>query len=797
MGRWRLICVALAVSCSRPAPTAEEIYAKATMAVDEERFKDALAMLPSETELAAGRIGRPMLDRLRLMRAELLALRPDGREGMQFLQQPLAPGAEPELERRRRRSLGYGRCRTARTVEERRAGLAILEALQAETAAGSGEAAQVGLRRGACLRAMGLANEAEAALQEALRAARAAGDGAAEAQILSSLGTIYAAMERFDEAAAVIGRSLRVAEQAGLRNRPVVRRAEDNLGWLQYELGDYERAFDTLRRFRPQRAGERVVNENNQARTLFAMGDPAGAEEHYKRALEAARGKAGVDATDEVTTMYGLAMLFLHQGKPAEAARWSREAAGLQTKLKRADLERFGWLLEARIRRAEGDAGRAEPLLRRVLADAASSRQLRWTAHLELARLQAAAGQMGPAEAAVEQAIAAVEEGQSTLRAAEDRMAFLSSRMDVYREMLQIQMRQGRTQEALRTAARSRNRAGRGGVAKRSAGRAAPMLFYWLDEPQSHLWVVAAGRSAEHYRLPGEKEIGALVEAHNQMLLRARDPLTEGGQEARRLYAILVEPARKHLQGQRVRISPDGALHALNFETLVAPGPDRYWVADMEVVVAQDPDGPEGGTGPRSREILLTGDAEAGETGPGRLRHAGAELDGIGRLFGATPLLGAAATPGAVTAAMAKDPGYVHFSAHAEANRLRPLESAIVFSPEGASSKLYAREVAAMRLRAHLVTLSACTAAGAKAYKGEGLVGFAWAFLGAGAENVVASLWEVDDASTPELMRRMYEQLQRGRTPGQALREAKLELLRSATALRKPYFWGAFLHFQR
>jgi CHAT domain-containing protein len=100
-------------------------------------------------------------------------------------------------------------------------------------------------------------------------------------------------------------------------------------------------------------------------------------------------------------------------------------------------------------------------------------------------------------------------------------------------------------------------------------------------------------------------------------------------------------------------------------------------------------------------------------------------------------------------------------------------------------------------MKARLVTLSACSAAGAKAFRGEGLVGFAWAFLGAGAENVVASLWEVDDASTPQLMAQMYRQLRLGRTPPEALREAKLALLRSGTALEKPYFWGAFLHFQQ
>ena len=90
------------------------------------------------------------------------------------------------------------------------------------------------------------------------------------------------------------------------------------------------------------------------------------------------------------------------------------------------------------------------------------------------------------------------------------------------------------------------------------------------------------------------------------------------------------------------------------------------------------------------------------------------------------------------------------------------------------------------------MTLSACRSAGSRTYAGEGLVGFAWAFLEAGAQNVVAGLWEVDDASTAKLMERMYAQLRGGATPQQALRTAKLAMLHSDGPYRKPYYWAPF-----
>ena len=96
-------------------------------------------------------------------------------------------------------------------------------------------------------------------------------------------------------------------------------------------------------------------------------------------------------------------------------------------------------------------------------------------------------------------------------------------------------------------------------------------------------------------------------------------------------------------------------------------------------------------------------------------------------------------------------------------------------------------------LTARLVTIASCHGAGNRTYGGEGLVGLAWAFLRAGAHQVVAALWEVDDKSTPELMNAMYAGIQRGADPAAALREAKLKLLSSGTTRRYPHYWAPFV----
>ncbi len=95
-------------------------------------------------------------------------------------------------------------------------------------------------------------------------------------------------------------------------------------------------------------------------------------------------------------------------------------------------------------------------------------------------------------------------------------------------------------------------------------------------------------------------------------------------------------------------------------------------------------------------------------------------------------------------------------------------------------------------LHARLVTISSCYGSGLRAYAGEGLVGLSWAFLRAGAHNVIGALWEVNDASTPLLMDRLYAGLEAGSTPDDALRAAKLSLIHSPAVYRKPLYWGGF-----
>jgi len=89
--------------------------------------------------------------------------------------------------------------------------------------------------------------------------------------------------------------------------------------------------------------------------------------------------------------------------------------------------------------------------------------------------------------------------------------------------------------------------------------------------------------------------------------------------------------------------------------------------------------------------------------------------------------------------------------------------------------------------------LSACETGLGKEIKGEGLIGLTRGFMYSGAPRVVASLWNVDDLATAELMKLFYQRMLKDGLPaGAALRAAQLELS-GQKRWASPYFWAGFV----
>src|SRR4030095_13728979 len=114
-------------------------------------------------------------------------------------------------------------------------------------------------------------------------------------------------------------------------------------------------------------------------------------------------------------------------------------------------------------------------------------------------------------------------------------------------------------------------------------------------------------------------------------------------------------------------------------------------------------------------------------------------------------------------------------------------------SSKGDDGILTALEASGLNLwGTKLVTLSACDTGLGEVKNGEGVYGLRRAFVLAGAETLVMSLWGVSDYVTRELMTNYYKGLKNGLGRGEALRQVQLSMLKNKHR-QNPHYWASFI----
>lgn len=310
----------------------------------------------------------------------------------------------------------------------------------------------------------------------------------------------------------------------------------------------------------------------------------------------------------------------------------------------------------------------------------------------------------------------------------------------------------------------------------------------------------ASGGPAVYRRLQpntavDRQRIAALVEQVN--LAMSEGFSDDWRKPARELDALLIEPIAASLAAANTLvIIPDGPLRSLPFAAL----PDAQGRFLIE----------------RTR---LGGSPALGYSQPGsarrdeQLRVVAASLQKSVEIFGGTfPALEGTAAEARIAAAIGKRSGsrfiedfrrddlaealrggaidVLHLATHASFNG-GSNRSFIVANGEAIPLSELRQMIAGNRARGgalDLIVLSACeTAVG----DDEANMGLAGAAIQAGAASAIASLWQVNDAGTAELMRQFYARYQAGQTKAAALRDAQLALLADAE-FSDPNIWAAF-----
>ncbi len=335
-------------------------------------------------------------------------------------------------------------------------------------------------------------------------------------------------------------------------------------------------------------------------------------------------------------------------------------------------------------------------------------------------------------------------------------------------------------------------------------------IEYVLDEPVSYALAVTS-TTVHRYELPARTEIEEDSDQYRSELLKRKTDTTL----AAKLYNELLAPIPEYKQKTNLIVVPDGRLHLLPLSALMASG--QYVLASHVVSVV-----PSGSVLDLLRHPHLPSTQDdlpyvgvaawtSNPPSPNLLASIRRAVSGLSRQDlvalpesrrevetiaddlpkPSTILLGGHATKAAFRELPLNEYRVIHLALHGYADPEYPDRSALVFAPHSSSTDdglLQVREIRTLPLNTDLVTLSACDT-GLGPVSEEGVDNIVNAFIEAGAQSVVSTLWDVEDHATAQLMISFYRQLSLRKPKAEALRDAQLELMNSGDP---PYFWAGF-----
>jgi CHAT domain-containing protein len=260
--------------------------------------------------------------------------------------------------------------------------------------------------------------------------------------------------------------------------------------------------------------------------------------------------------------------------------------------------------------------------------------------------------------------------------------------------------------------------------------------------------------------------------------------------QAQVLYDILLRPLEKDIGDRDLLIIPHGMLHYLPFvalhdgkDYLVQSRSMRYLPSAsvlkyLKPLRTKLPD-----------SILIFGNPDLGNKDYD-LPNAEVEARMIAAMLPGSELLVRGKASESAFKQFAPNFHYLHIASHGQFNADNALESRLLLSKSATDDgSLTVGELYNINLDVDLVTLSACETGLGKVLNGDDLVGLTRGFLYARSSNVVASLWQVDDLATANLMKRFYTNLKSGMGKREALRQAQIN---TRSEFAHPFFWAAF-----
>lgn len=667
-------------------------------------------------------------------------------------------------------------------------------------------------------------------LFEAARARNGAlGAADLETLILTEMAQTLLALHRASEAFERFGELAEIHEQSGQRRNQAL--ALTMSAAAAVELGDLLLAEQTVRTALELQLDDgrvRGIALNTFGRILHLRGKLDEARRAYENALALVR--EAEDAYDEAILLTGLGHLHVERGDAQEGLRLHDEALKI---FEERDDRR--WTATSRVRGAEAlrELGRLDEAFQRLAPALDEIDALRATTRRQDFRLSYYAFRQNYYDIALDLLLRLARDQPEAGH--EERALRLHDRRTA-RELVDNVLAERRAPPALVAEDQRLDE-----IFDPRQDEGSLVLVYALGEPRSHLWTVSE-EGVEAYPLEGREKIEAAARGFARQVRRRGEHHAERrAHHGRQLSRLVLGPLADRLTRQRLIIVADGALWTIPFAALPPPEPTpgvTYLIERHEVVTlpslaflaalrhraarrpplprrlavfadpiferedprfaGHDAPAPDGPVPAWRRELARSND----ELGLGKLERLAAsrtEAEAILELAGAENAdlaMGFDANRDAFSRLASAEYSVLHFATHALLHPEAELSGLVLslFDESGRPRDGFLRtfEISRMDLPVDLVVLSACETARGRELDGEGTLGLTWAFLNAGAERVIASLWKVSDERTAELMTAFYEAWWReGQTPSAALRQAQIRLARRDGA--EPWDWAGFV----
>lgn len=342
---------------------------------------------------------------------------------------------------------------------------------------------------------------------------------------------------------------------------------------------------------------------------------------------------------------------------------------------------------------------------------------------------------------------------------------------------------------------------------QKSLGPQTLLVEYVLAEPASYVLAITHD-SVQHYQLASKQQIETDAKLYRKEIRQQKEDKTL----AQRLYRELLQPIPEAASKANLIVIPDGALHLLPFAALqdgngyllsshtvdVNPSATVFYLLHQQAASSEKDTLPYVGVAAWTQPADTRNVVLRSITGPKRselvaLPDSKQEVETIAQDLPrpSTILEGPQATETQFKNLPLDSTQVIHLALHGYADLDYPDRSALMFAPDPTGANdgmLQVREIREMRLNSKLVTLSACDT-GVGPVGETGVVNLVNAFIGAGAQSVVSTLWELADQPTSRLMKTFYAGLAEHESKGEALRNAQLELLKDDLP---PYYWASF-----